>query len=446
MITFKNLFLIIEGYSEVKNRLILNNVDTEDNIKNVLDFHRQYKKKYPTEMQNIDVYFSSRNQEATKQPSNNEALKNLFKDLIEKTAELEKELENTSLNIPKSEKINILINKLKIAENNDYILLKVNSHEEAKDLTRPGKDNPYGWPAQLPVTWCVAANSESGNSAYENYTNNKIPFFFAFKKFPKEVSEKTYMAIRSFGDGIFRYTPTPNGDEINEWPNVLPEKWKDIIMKNGGTLDKKYWGAGIWTDFLKQNPDKKELLEQYNVYEKFYAFDWLYHLKAFPKDKELLEKYNAYDRFDIPDWKNYLDLFPEDKKLIKKQYKEKISNLINNAVDWIEYLKIFPEDKHLVYDNGEIEYFEPDDWVSWLIAFPEDKDLAKQYHAYENFSGPDWLEYLEAYPKEKDLVAKQYNIYKHFSDGIWQHYLDLFPEDKHLLNQYNAYEEFNPDV
>ena len=380
MISFKNLFLIIEGYSEVKDRLVSNKIDTEDNIKNTLYFHRLNKKEYPTEMQNIDTYFSSKNRKQT-----GKDLGQLFGDLIEKTAELEKELENSvplNDNTPRQEKINNLIKNAIIAgdsDNDKYVLLKVNSHEEAKDLTRPGENNPYGWPAQLPVTWCIAADSNNGRDMYNIYTYNKqMPFFFAFKKFPKEATAETYMAIRSFGDGIFKYTPTPNGDEINEWPNVLPKKWKDIIIEKEGTLDKKYWDSNAWIDFLKQNPDKREVLVQNNVYKKFDINDWIDYLQSFhePEDKKLLKQYNVYNNFGVSDWVFYLKLFPDDKELLEQNHV--YDNLTTG--NWIYYLHEFPEDKELLEKYNVYDKFRDRDWVYYLKLFPDDKELAEKYN------------------------------------------------------------------
>lgn len=60
MITFKSLFLLIEGYSEVKNRLISQNIPA-DVVTDALNFHRKYKNHFPENMRNVDAYFSKNN-------------------------------------------------------------------------------------------------------------------------------------------------------------------------------------------------------------------------------------------------------------------------------------------------------------------------------------------------------------------------------------------------
>lgn len=247
MIGFKSLFLLIEGYSEVKNRLISQGI-APDKVINILDLHKKYKNHFPEDMRNIETYFSKNNITKT------------GKDVVKLFNDLSNILANASSIILNR---NQLMEKAKIAENDDYVLFKVNNHDEAVKLTRPGKNNPYGFPAQIPVTWCVAADSEEGQSAWDAYTGNTddeyridvdnnqlvytspLPdseFYFAFAKHPNNISPiYDYIAIQLYNNGVFKYTTAPNSDQYTGWPSDLPIDWEKLI-KNTTNLKKQIIG------------------------------------------------------------------------------------------------------------------------------------------------------------------------------------------------------------
>lgn len=366
--------LISEGYKEVQNRITpllqtqIPNFDP-DRIKMAFSKHKNNKNKLPEEFQNIDAYF------AKKYDAN---LKKRYEALI---AELDKIPDKS---VTKQQSKNNLFEELKIIENDEYILFEVKSHEDAVKLVRPGKNNPYGWPAMLPVTWCITADSEEGEEMWAEYcydyqhvsvkscTSTNIVylygsnFYFAFRKHPKydmemddkKVNPMDFIAIQAYADGHFEYTPAPNDDLGNpngvfghgkDWPSTVPESWKQycVCYNRVDDLICDDMDVSMFISALVSNPQFADLAKKYNIFEKINGNDWFQILHRQPQFINLAKEYNAFEKFDSDNW------------------------------CWL--LRDQPQLVDLAKKYNAFEKFNSDDWHILLWRQPQFKDLAKQY-------------------------------------------------------------------
>ena len=394
--------IISEGYSAVRKRItpllqkLIPGLD-RDRVKMTFSKHERVKdnKDLPPEFRNIDAYFAN---------THEGNVKDKYEALI---AELDKIPDKP---VTKQQSKNTLFKDRKIADDNEYVLFKVTSHDDAVNLVRPGKNNPYNWPVMLPVAWCIAADSEEGKKMWNKYIgcsdyggygyddihiSSTTPegiecevgnnFYFAFRKHPlydkeiggKKVNPMDFIAIQAYADGHFEYTSAPNGGfgYSKCWPKTVNAKWQKKCKCVPCFIPYTELTQNQWVGILYNQPQFKDLAKQYNAFEKFDVCNWCGLLSKRPQFIDLAKQYNAFENFDRHTW-------------------------------------------------------------SWLLGrYPQFINLAKQYNAFEKFNSGDWMWLLNDHPQLVGLV-KQYNAFEKFNSGDWKWLLNDHPQFIDLAKQY----------
>jgi len=384
-----NQVVISEGYKDVRNRItpiLTSKIPNFDPnlIKMMFMKHQKNKDKIPEEYRNIDVYFS-------KQFDND--IVNRYNDLVSKLDKI------PDIQITKGEAKRSLYESLKLTENDEYILFKVPSHEDAVKLVRPGNNAPEGcdWPAMLPVSWCIAADSKDGQEVWEVYSDksnddfesthvakfndkgiyvafgDKGNFYFAFRKHPlldQEIKDKNtqnkiykvnptdFLAILIYQSGKIEITQSPNSPPeplLNTWPSVLPSNWRSLCVPPPGEPD---------IDFIP-----------YDDHYEMYGDRWVHAIIQFPQLAKYCDEYNG--------WKEFIN----------------------------------------------------EDWRHILRSFPQFVNKCAEYNVWENFKGYDWAVMLKDQPQFVKYCDK-YNGWKRFDDDHWKLLLDKQPQFKNIAKKY----------
>ena len=401
-----NYVIISEGYKDVRNRITsiltskIPNFDP-DKVRISFSKHQKNKDRLPEEFRNIDTYFS----------------KKFDNDIVSRYNNLENELNKIpNIRITKGEAKKSLYNSLKLAENDEYILFKVPSHEDAVKLVRPGNAVPNGcdWPAMLPVSWCITADSEGGQHMWDIYAEcedykdeDKIPniikfdnngvyfapiyegsnFCFAFRKHLLN-DPKDFLAIRMFPDGNFEITQTPNSPPeplLKTWPDELPLNWQSFYIPHGDTIPQFAFYNELdndqWIEALIKYPQLIEYFEEYNDWKKLDGYNWIKLLINQPRFEDKCNEYDGWRKFNRADWEYLLSKRPQF------------------------------EDKCSEYNGWEklIGY----EWALLLSEHPQFAKYCDKYNGWKEFINWQWARLLEFQPQFKDTARKYgYNFNK----------------------------------
>ena len=475
-----NYIVINEGYKEVKSRITpiltskIPNFDP-DLIKMAFSKHQKNKDRLPEEYRNINVYFS----------------KKFDNDIVSRYNDLVNELDKIpDVQITKGEIKRELYNNLKLTENNEYMLFKVPTHEDAVKLVRPGKNVPEGcsWPSMLPVSWCITVDTEQGKYMWENYTltddEEVIPykiddkgvhfkvsdalsyFYFAFRKHPLldqeieslnmqgdpviyKVNPKDFLAIQVYADGHFETTQSPNDTgqtpHIEGWPNTVPEEWKKYCKF--ANIPREYfveYSDLTYDEWFRTFLKFPDILKRRDMLIDVTPYGWLKIVARYPEFADRNTNWGIYDPYD---WVFLLMNHPE---FVGKANEYKIWNKFVDR-HWIEVLKKQPQfAKYL--DNIHEEHLSQKEWKHILEEHPfvlkyalrtapgqaaavwVDPSNFSKCNKADKFSSLEWARIISAHP---EMVSKC-PILDQFSDEYWYQLTYKHPQLKNIAKQYGA--------
>jgi len=434
-----NYIIISEGYKEVKNRIIplLPSISPKD-ISDTLNKHRKEKDRIPEEYRNIDAYFS----------------KKFDKDIVNRFNKLRTEI-NSIPTITKNEAKKNLYNSLKLTENDEYILFKVPTHEDAVKLVRPGKAVPAGcdWPPEIPVTWCIAADTKESKLTWYNYIdqnnfkfakadskgvyilpncNESNNFYFAFRKHPindKIGSRNNFLAIQAYATGKFAYTYSPNVyPSIAGWPISVPTTWQ-TYCKAPDINETKFVNYNDitpvdWKNILSEHP---QLAKYCNKWDEIDLDGWVYLLRTQP---HLIQFFNKRDNLDVYQWYNIIRDQPQ---LIK--YCDKIDKF--GPEEWVGLLEVRPE---LADKCDKWDKFLPSYWYELLINQPQ---FAKYCNTWNKFDGREWGVLLSHMPQFAPYCDKHGGWEKINERNEWGNLLANQPQFADKCSEFDGWKQFD---